>query len=78
MRFGFRRKKAETGPYPGRPNPHPVRGGPWVRVASGINITDRVTPEYARWVVSKIQEAAPFDTFRVLDSNGRDVTEEYR
>lgn len=76
--FRWRRKPAEPlGPYPGRPDPTP-KGDRWVRIKHGVNITDRVSPEYARWVVSKIEEAAPFDTFQVVDSHGEDVTEEYR
>ena len=73
----FRRKKAVMGPYPGRPDPTP-KGDRWVLVKSGVNITDRVSPEYAPWVVDKIQENAPFDTYQVVDPHGEDVTEQYR
>lgn len=77
--FLFRRRKAqETGPYPGRPNPEPVSEDQWVRVVNGINSTDRINPQYAAWLVGKIQENTPRADFRVVDSHGSDVTGDYR
>lgn len=73
----FRRKKAEMGPYPGRPDPTP-KGDRWVRVKNGVNVTDRISPEYARWLVAKIKDASVVSRPRVVDRDGKDVTEDYR
>lgn len=77
MRFLLRRRRTFVPPRSERPDPNPVAGGPWVRVRNGVNVTDRLNPAYARWLVGKIQESAPFAHFQVVDSDGGDITEEY-